>query len=41
MGFYDERVLPRIINIACGMKVIEPLRTAHPQPVLFPQLEHV
>jgi ubiquinone/menaquinone biosynthesis C-methylase UbiE len=26
MGFYGERVLPRIINIACGTKTVEPLR---------------
>lgn len=26
MGFYAERVLPRIINVACGMKDAEPLR---------------
>jgi SAM-dependent methyltransferase len=26
MGFYGERVLPRIINVACGMKATEPLR---------------
>jgi ubiquinone/menaquinone biosynthesis C-methylase UbiE len=26
MGFYDEQVLPRIINVACGMKVAGPLR---------------
>lgn len=26
MGLYAERVLPRIINVACGMAVTEPLR---------------
>lgn len=26
MGFYGERVLPRVINYACGMKTSEPLR---------------
>jgi len=26
MGFYHEQVLPRIINVACGMKTSEPLR---------------
>lgn len=26
MGFYDERVLPRIVNAACGMKTNVPLR---------------
>ena len=26
MGIYRERVLPRIINVACGMKTVEPLR---------------
>jgi SAM-dependent methyltransferase len=26
MGVYRERVLPRIINVACGMKAAEPLR---------------
>jgi len=26
MGIYGERVLPRIINVACGMKSVEPLR---------------
>jgi SAM-dependent methyltransferase len=26
MGFYGERVLPRIINVACGTKTLEPLR---------------
>ena len=25
-GFYAEQVLPRIINVACGTKVVEPLR---------------
>ncbi len=27
MGIYDEHVLPRIINIACGMKPLRPLRS--------------
>ena len=26
MGFYEERILPRIINAACGIKSAEPLR---------------
>ena len=26
MGFYGERVIPRIINVACGTKTLEPLR---------------
>ena len=26
MGIYAEQVLPRIINVACGMKLAEPLR---------------
>jgi SAM-dependent methyltransferase len=26
MGFYENRVLPRIINVACGTKTAEPLR---------------
>ncbi len=26
MGFYEQRVLPRIINVACGTKTAEPLR---------------
>jgi SAM-dependent methyltransferase len=26
MGFYGERVLPRILNAVCGAKAIEPLR---------------
>jgi ubiquinone/menaquinone biosynthesis C-methylase UbiE len=26
MGIYGDRVLPRIINVACGMKASEPLR---------------
>ena len=26
MGIYGEHVLPRIINVACGMKTVEPLR---------------
>jgi SAM-dependent methyltransferase len=26
MGLYDEHVLPRLINAACGMKTVEPLR---------------
>lgn len=26
MGIYREQVLPRIINVACGMKAVEPLR---------------
>jgi ubiquinone/menaquinone biosynthesis C-methylase UbiE len=26
LGIYGEHVLPRIINVACGMKTVEPLR---------------
>ena len=26
MGYYGDRVLPRIVNAACGMKSNEPLR---------------
>jgi hypothetical protein len=26
MGFYGEHILPRLINAACGMKTVEPLR---------------
>jgi ubiquinone/menaquinone biosynthesis C-methylase UbiE len=26
MGIYSERVLPRIIDVACGLKTVEPLR---------------
>ncbi|MGZ4555053.1 MAG: SAM-dependent methyltransferase, partial [Mycobacteriaceae bacterium] len=26
MGFYGDRVLPRIIDVACGTKLTEPLR---------------
>jgi SAM-dependent methyltransferase len=26
MGVYDEKVLPRIINVACGVKPLRPLR---------------
>jgi SAM-dependent methyltransferase len=26
MGIYGEQVLPRIINVACGLKAVEPLR---------------
>jgi len=26
MGFYQKRVLPRIVNVACGTKTVEPLR---------------
>ncbi|MGZ4524157.1 MAG: SAM-dependent methyltransferase, partial [Mycobacteriaceae bacterium] len=26
MGFYGERVLPRIINVACNTKTLAPLR---------------
>jgi SAM-dependent methyltransferase len=26
VGLYGERVLPRIINVACGLKSVEPLR---------------
>ena len=26
MGLYGEQVLPRIINVACGMKAVAPLR---------------
>jgi SAM-dependent methyltransferase len=26
MGLYGERVLPRIINVACGVKAVRPLR---------------
>jgi SAM-dependent methyltransferase len=26
MGLYSEKVLPRIVNVACGMKLADPLR---------------
>ena len=26
MGLYAKHVLPRIINVACGLKTVEPLR---------------
>ena len=26
MGFYGDHVLPRIVNVTCGMKTVEPLR---------------
>lgn len=26
MGFYTEHILPRVINAACGLKMVEPLR---------------
>jgi SAM-dependent methyltransferase len=26
MGFYERRILPRILNVACGAKTVEPLR---------------
>jgi hypothetical protein len=26
MGFYGERVLPRVLNVACSTKAVEPLR---------------
>jgi ubiquinone/menaquinone biosynthesis C-methylase UbiE len=26
MGFYDDRILPRLINVACGGPQVEPLR---------------
>ena len=26
MGVYGEQILPRIINVACGLKAVEPLR---------------
>jgi len=26
MGLYGERVLPRVIDVACGLKTVEPLR---------------
>src|SRR3954451_22150669 len=26
MGLYGEHVLPRVIDVACGLKVVEPLR---------------
>ena len=26
MGLYVDHVLPRILNLACGMKAAEPLR---------------
>jgi ubiquinone/menaquinone biosynthesis C-methylase UbiE len=26
MGFYEGQVLPRILNVACGTKMVEPLR---------------
>ena len=28
MGLYGEHVLPRIINVACGLKSADPLRIA-------------
>lgn len=28
MGFYEDRVLPRIIHVACGMKALNPKREA-------------
>ena len=27
MGIYAEQVLPRIVNVVCGMKASEPIRT--------------
>jgi SAM-dependent methyltransferase len=26
MGFYEGRVLPRVLNVACGTKMVQPLR---------------
>jgi SAM-dependent methyltransferase len=26
MGFYEKRILPRLMNVACGTKAVEPLR---------------
>ena len=26
MGFYGDQVLPRIINVVCGLKSVEPQR---------------
>lgn len=26
MGFYDEQVLPRIVNVTCGLKPLRPYR---------------
>ncbi|MEW1688889.1 class I SAM-dependent methyltransferase [Streptomyces sp. NPDC091265] len=26
MGFYAQRIVPRIVDVACGLKVVEPLR---------------
>ncbi len=26
MGIYAEQVLPRIVNVVCGMKASEPIR---------------
>ena len=26
MGFYEKRVLPRVMNVVCGTKTVEPLR---------------
>jgi hypothetical protein len=26
MGFYERQVLPRILTVACGTKMVEPLR---------------
>ena len=26
MGFYERQVLPRVLNVACGTKMVEPLR---------------
>ena len=27
MGIYAEHVLPRVVNVACGMKAADPLRS--------------
>lgn len=26
MGFYDDHIVPRLVNVACGMKIVQPLR---------------
>ncbi|MFZ2172715.1 MAG: methyltransferase domain-containing protein [Rhodococcus sp. (in: high G+C Gram-positive bacteria)] len=26
MGFYGDHIVPRLVNVACGMKIVQPLR---------------
>jgi SAM-dependent methyltransferase len=41
MGFYRDRVLPRITNVACGTKTVQPLSTGHNVPFYPSAVERV